>query len=186
MEHGCGQQQITVQHRIQITEKITDLCHMQCMLQQSAYKSMVHTFCRGMELKTFCKVRILEKGFCQLLKIWMFHLIDICQKFLIHLLNIILADRQIICRIHITFCHFFYSFHIQLQRTLKTGHVAHDINIIQRIKLLDTIRRYIPDFCVQCTCFILKCQRIIRLSCFCHSSLFVSAQIYLTDSLAFT
>ena len=83
------------------------------------------------------------------------YLIGVAHQFLVHLLHVTLADRQIIRRTVFALMGLPHPLHIQLQRALEAGSLRHNVNIIQGVKVIDPLRIGIPDLGVHHACLIL-------------------------------
>ena len=81
------------------------------MLQQSAHKSVMHALCRRMSFERFDKSFIFHKiAVCKLLQIRILDFMHIREQLFVHLINVSLADRQIIFFDIFAFSCFSYSF----------------------------------------------------------------------------
>ena len=113
------------------------------------------------------------------------YLIGIAHQLMVHLLNIPLADRQIVRRIVLAFPGLPHPLHIQLQSALEAGGLRHNVDIVQSLKIIDPLRVRIPDLRVHHTGLVLQNQVLIGLSVFRHRRLTLLAQIDAGNALAF-
>ena len=147
------------------------------MFEQTSDKPMMYAFCRGMRTKPLGKRRILDKKrLQQFFQIRICNASDVPFQFLVHFSNIPAADRKIIPCIILSGLYLADTFHIHLQRSLKTGYVSDNADIIKNFKRIDPLGIRFPDFCIHRACFILKNQILIGSSILGKRRLFVLTQ----------
>ena len=83
------------------------------------------------------------------------YLIGVAHQLMIHLLDVPLADRQIVRRIVLALMGLSDTLHIQLQRALEAGSLRHNIDIVQGLKIVNALGIGIPDLGVHHTGLIL-------------------------------
>ena len=156
------------------------------MLQQTAYKSMMHAFRCGRFFEV-CKKRLVvyKERLHQLFEPFVFHAVDIGKQLLIHHGNVLFADRKIVGRLVFALAAQADSFDINLVCALETGHITIDLNIIQAVEIIDARAVGIPDFAVYRAGLILQDDGFIRLTILRHSRLFMLTQINIEYSVAF-
>ena len=156
------------------------------MLHQPAYKAMMYGFGCGMLLERFQKFFILYKQFLQkCIQIGILHSADHGNQLGIHIIRAVLTYWKIICRIVLTLACFAHTLDIQLHSSCKAGHVSHDFNVIQCVKIINSKRIRIPDLSIHHSSLILEYNILIRLSVLGHSRLLLLTQINATDPVAF-
>ena len=109
----------------------------------------------------------------------------VAQQFLIHLLNILLGNRQII-RFHVLpFLGLADAAYIHLVGALEQGNVRLHVNIIHGFKLSHAGRTQVPDLGINGPCLILKHQIAVLLAALCQCNLLVLAQVHIRNVHAF-
>ena len=185
MAHGCRIQKVRIQRGIRTHIIFTQSGNTQRMLQQPSYESMMNTLGRTAELKGLHKCGILHENAPQKpLQIRALYPVYKTKQFPVHSLNILVAYRKIIRRIIFSLLRLTHSLHIQLNLSLKTGHIRHNIHIVQTFKCLDPSGIRIPDLGVCCSRLILKNNIFISFPGFCQSCLSGFAQIDAGNTLA--
>ena len=156
------------------------------MLQQTSYEPVVYGLsCRGLA-KSFDKRFILhKKSIQQLLQIRILHTAHQLQKFLHHIFRLKLADRQILRRIVLAFSAFSHALHVDLQCTLKAGHVAVHLYVIHTVKIIYPRIVRVPYLCVYGACLILQNHIVIGFPIFGHRRLLMLAQVNIEHFVAF-
>ena len=148
------------------------------MFHQPADKAVMYGLGCGMTFKHLHKFLIFHKKLLQKLgKIRILHTVDQVAQLALHIVHTVLTGRKIICRIILPFSCLACSLDIQLHGACKACHISHDLNVIQRIKLINSQRIGIPDLTIDHTCFILKDQILIGLTILRCSCLFLFAEI---------
>ena len=157
------------------------------MLQKTAYKSVMHGFCRTAEFECLYKFLVFhEKTFEQLGQVRILYLCHKSKQLLIHFIDILAAHWQIVHRIVLALSCFSDTLDIQLHLSLKTGYIRYNIHIIQIGKIINSLRIGIPDLGISRTGFVLQNYIFIGFSCFGHRALTVFAQINSGDTLTLT
>ena len=100
MQHGAGNENISIHKFIARCHKIADLRDGKRMLHQTAAEAVVHGFCRGMILEILADDRMSEENFLQqLLDIGALYGFDIRQQLCIHFVNIFIRTGDKIRRV---------------------------------------------------------------------------------------
>ena len=155
------------------------------MLQKTAYKSVMHGFCRTAEFECLYKFLVFhEKTFEQLGQVRILYLCHKSKQLLIHFIDILAAHWQIVHRIVLALSCFSDTLDIQLHLSLKTGYIRYNIYIIQIGKIINTLGIGIPDLGICRSCLILQNYILIGFSRLSHRTLTIFTQINSGDTLA--
>ena len=94
----------------------------------------------------------------------------------VHLINIFVCARHIVCGIILHLIRLAHPRNIHLNVSLITGNHALTLYVIERIKIVNAIVEF-PDLGIRSSCLILQCQGIIRLPRLRLQNIFLLAQI---------
>ena len=156
MQHGAGNENISIHKFIARCHKIADLRDGKRMLHQTAAEAVVHGFCRGMIFKILADDRVSEENFLQqLLDIGALYGLDIRQQLCIHFVNIFIRTGDKIRRVIFALAAAANPLHIQLQFVIKCRYKRIHLDKIILLKALD-ILIHIPDLRIHNACFILQ------------------------------
>ena len=180
MQDSRGDQQVPVQDRVSLTVIMTEVGYAQGMLQQAAHKSMMNGFGRGGLFECVDKSRILyKKHLQQFPQAVIFDGTDIFQDLRVHLVNVLVGDRQIILRPVFPVPALAQPADIQLEPSLERSDIPDDMDIIQLFKIIDAHAAGLPDLGVQGSCLVLQNQGIIGLAVPGHQCLLFPAEVYI-------
>ena len=117
------------------------------MLQQSADKAVVNTFCRRAHAEPFYRLLVLDKIVRQDCgKILVFHRSNPGKQFLIHRVDVVTAGRQIVCRVVLALSCLSCTLDRNLKRAVEYGDIAADVDVVKCFEFVDSHRIRIPDF----------------------------------------
>lgn len=157
------------------------------MFQQSAYETVMYAFCRRAELEDLNKLRVLDEIFFQqFFQIRILYGRDQRLQFPVHFFNIVFAHRKIVRRIIAALIGPAHAADIDLKRPCEADDLAHHIDIIQIVELVDSAGIRLPDFCVNGSRFILQNYIIIGLAVLGGCRLSVLAQVYASHPASFS
>ena len=94
-----------------------------------------------------------------------------------HLIDILLADRQIISRIILSLLTTAQTLYIDLVCALERCYLTINLDIIQCIIITDPHTVRIPDLCVDRACFVLQHSSFVWLTIFGSCQLLMLAKI---------
>ena len=155
------------------------------MLKESADKAVVDRLGGRVLHEGSLEVLIPEIFGNELLQPGVLHALERSHELLVHLFRILLADREIIrSLVFIRRCGA-GALDVQLQAVVEAGHFPGDIDIVERLEILDAGSSRIPDLAVDGSGFVLERDVLVAFSVPRGRALPVLAEIDIADMVAF-